>query len=398
MRTLSIVSFVVFWVVATVFANDNRSGGRVSDTTRSSAKIGDILSDPNNVDMLDNIVSGVVLTTTAVRYAVSNGGLRATFGELRDNSQANLQQYREGLSVRYKNSKGGMGFFNFIRTTQGFLLDILNTASDRIDMWRTTLPTLRAWGDSMARLVDNTRQVYTSFRWSDLWDIDREWSRQMERVNMRWISQYHGFLNFLRGFETKDLADRFSGNYIQIWRADSIRATTRLDVAEHARLVRIQSTINSEELAAMDALTEDGRALLFRRLPIEMQETAIIGLVHTRDIMQSAENRSGSLETMQRQVSNPNTTYLESKALLAHIKQQRADIETQRVTLQQIQSNMATIYARVQMMGMEEQAAAQDLNTRELARIVNFARNSGEELSWEANRGIDWGARESVVQ
>jgi len=372
-------------------------GGRVSDTTHSSAKIGDILTNPDNIDKLDGIISGVATGIAIGKHINENGGFRATWGELKSSTpesrKEKVEQYKEGLGVKYKNSKSY--FFTFVNKTRDFLLDVLNTASDRIDMWRTTLPNIKAWGASTRRLVDNTRKVYSSFKWKDLWDIDREWSRQMERVNMRWINQYHGFMGYLWSLGDVSVEKRFArkANYIYQWRADSLRA----DAREKNRLKQIQEKIDLEDFLEMEALSEKGRALLFKRLPIEAQETAIIGLSHVFDIMANDSAQTAVLEELQRNVSNRDITYLNSMELLANIKLRRTDMETQRATLQQIQSNMATMYARLQMMEMEEKAAAQGRNTEELKRILNMNRASGEELTWEANRGIDWSKRESAV-
>ena len=355
-------SFLLLILAITLFA-----GGRVPDTTSSSASVGDILP---SIEDFDRLVSAISATIAVSGYIREQGG----FSGIKENlSEQEIKEIKEGLKVKYKNSKAGQGFFNFIRATQGFLLDILNTAGDRIDMWRTTLPALQAWGRSTKRLADNTRQVYRNFQWNALWDIDRKWSRQMERVNVGWINHTYRFMDYLSEHGRVDVRNRFVRyqHYLHQWRADS----TRMAARERADIARIQEVINSQEFQAMEELTNEGRVFLFRRLPLEMQETAIQSLVHTYEILADGATRgNGSkedkIEYFQDNVSNPNITYLGSMALLASIKQERAALEAQRVMLRQMQSSMSAIYARVQMMPMEEEAVRLARNTHELRRIT----------------------------
>jgi hypothetical protein len=157
---------------------------------------------------------------------------------------------------------------------------------------------------------------------------------------------------------------------------------------EKQRLLSIQAEIDAEEYKAMEELTPEGRAYLYHRLPIEAMETAILSLANVSDVIRDFEEKDKKKDkSIQDEISNPDITYLGSMALLATIKQQRMDVETQKATIQQIQSNMATMYARLQMMEIEQQASAQNQNTEELKKIViGHSYSKEERLSWQANR------------
>lgn len=210
---------------------------------------------------------------------------------------------------------------------------------------------------------------------------------------MKWIGQYYGFLNYLWGMGADHSIDRRIArwqSYIYIWKVDSARTA----YIEYQKLYEIKKLIDSEEFTAMEELTPEGRAYLFRRLPVQEMETAIIGLSNAQDVItgdQEATMNGQSKEDLeyelQQRVSDPNMTYLGSVALLATIKRLRTDVETQRTTLNQIQSNLAATYARIQMMNIEEQGVSQSYNTNELMKIVlGVSQMPNDTTTWRANR------------
>ena len=374
------------------------SGGVVPDTTQSSGKVGAIMTDPNNVDKLDNIMKGITTGVAITKYVVKNKeNIKETMKEMKDAKSADLQKYREGLKVKYKNSKGGMGFFNFVRTTQGFLDDILKTAADRIDMWRTTLPTLQAWGQSMKLFAQQTATVYKSFKWKDLIDIDRRWSREFEKINMGWIYKYgYGFLDYLWSLgNVEGIQSRYTRyqSYIYEWQLDSMR----MERENIKKLAVIKKGIESEEFAAIEALSDSGRMYLFHRLPVEEMETAIIGLSNVIDIIGSDIDGTGGkksknnwLSELEDLANDENNTYLTTQRVLATIKMERTNIEGQRATLQQIQSNLAHFYARVQMMETEEKAMLQGASTEALKNIVGAKIPADKANEWLPKDRIEY--------
>jgi hypothetical protein len=380
-------------------------GGVVPDTTQSSGKVGAIMTDPNNVDKLDNIMKGITTGVAITKYVVKNKDeIQKTMKEMKDAKNADLQKYREELKVKYKNSKGGMGFFNFVKATQGFLDDILKTAADRIDMWRTTLPTLQAWGQSMKLFAQQTATVYKSFKWKDLIDIDRRWSRQFEKINMGWIYTYgYGFLNYLWGLGNvegiQSLYTRYQ-SYIYEWQIDS----TRMEREKFNKLQALKKKIESEEFTAMEALSDSGRMYLFHRLPVEEIETAIIGLSNVIDIIGSDIDTAGRKKSkndwvfeLEDLANDENNTYLTTQRVLATIKMERTNIEGQRTTLQQIQSNLAHFYARVQMMEMEEKAMLQGASTETLKNIVGTKIPTDTANKWLPNDRMEYDDDYSVT-
>jgi hypothetical protein len=366
-------------------------GDKVPDTTQASAGIGAVLTNPDNVDKLDKITNGIS-TAIVIGSEIKNNpeGLKEMFSK-----EGAQDAFKEMIAVKYKNSKGGGGFFNFIRNTQDILMSILNTAGDRIDMWRTTLPNLHAWKKSTIKMWDNTKKVYREFKWSDLWDIDRKWSRKMERTNVGWIKQYYGFLNYLWSLGNVDAQKRWKHfeYYTYRWQLDSMKITDmNLD-----KLKTIKTIIDDEEFEAMDMLTDEGKAYLFRRLPLEEMETAITALVNVSDVLEGdlysdgdTQSKEDLIYDLQQRVFDDNNTYLKTMTLLATIKRHRTDIEAQITTLRQIQSNMATNYARVQMMELEEEMVAQAYHTNHIKRIVLGVEINSNNDSWLANRPTEY--------
>jgi len=229
----------------------------------------------------------------------------------------------------------------------------------------------------MKLFAQETATVYKNFKWSDLIDIDRKWSREFERVNKRWIYHYgYGFLDYLWSLgDVEGMQSRYKRyqGYVYEWQIDS----TKMARAKYKKLEEIKKGIESEEFAAMEALSDEGRTYLFHRLPVEEIETAIVGLSNVIDIIggdvkqaDNVQSKNDLIRELEERANDPSNTYLTTQRILATIKMERTNIEGQRATLQQIQSNLAHFYARVQMMDAEEKASIQGQSTELLKSIV----------------------------
>jgi len=378
------INVLVFLLIFSVCVNSN-----VPDTTKSSAKLSNILVDPKNVDRLDKIAQGIEQTSKHIMQAAKEGGVKEYFDSMKPNKEE-IKGKLQGMVVRYHNSKG---FIPFMKTLQEDILAILQVASDRIDMWRTTLPTIQGYGHATLVLANQTVQVFKDFKIEDLWDIDRKWSRKMEKSVMSNIYNIRGFMGFLwrigQSKNTEDYFYYFSNRYMP--------QTTYADSSNPLHIT-ILAIIESEELAAMgldtngydkDSILSEGRAFLFHELPKKEITTGIQSLISIKEIFESAQRREEDENGYFKDnyildvLNNVDATYLDEITLLAYIKQLRTDVEAQKVLLQQQQSYMSEIYARVQMTNTEKQAARFNHYTKEMGLILGDIQAVE---SWENNR------------
>ena len=256
----------------------------------------------------------------------------------------------------------------------------------------------------MKLFAQETATVYKNFKWKDLIDIDRKWSREFERVNKRWIYHYgYGFLDYLWGLgDVEGIQSRHTryASYVYEWKMDSTKAA----VKNRKKFMEIKAKIESEEFKEMDALSGEGRMYLFHRLPVEEIETAVLGLANVIDIVGSdvqqyeykydkggkivdstlTKGKNDLIFDLEDRINDASNTYLTSQRLLATIKMERTNVEGQRATLQQIQSNLAHFYARVQMMDIEERAAVQKQSADILQGIVRAnSKSKIKNTTWE---------------
>lgn len=82
------------------------------------------------------------------------------------------------LFSKYQNSK--VGLMTTLRKVQEKTSVILTKAQQRVDKWRTTVPKLRAYTRKTLRYADDSYDFAKTFELSDLWDIDRDFSKEME--------------------------------------------------------------------------------------------------------------------------------------------------------------------------------------------------------------------------
>lgn len=377
---------VLLWVSLLSFSII--AGPSVPDTTKTSAKLANLLTDPANVDKLDKAISagvtGVVGTKVVVK-AIKAGGLKDFVAEQKPDLKGKWKE----LVLRYKNPK--VGVLPMAKLIQEDVLRVITAAADRIDMWRNTLPTIQGYQQSVIRLANNTVKVFKEFKVSDLWDIDRKWSRNMESAVQANISNFHGFLHFLDGFKGSDASDRtayLNSRYVPITVDNYVDATNSDDIA-------LSTQIFAEESGAMEAGTPAGKAYLFFELPKSEMLAGINGLVTVSSILdpsyQASENGSQQqipneqqeVDDITEMLNDDERTYLEELSLLAHIKQLRIEVETQRFQLSQQSAYMSTIFARSQMIDYEVDAAVRGYNTEEMKKIMG---NLKPKDSWKVNR------------
>lgn len=135
-----------------------------AETDQTSAPIGEFI-DPENLENIGKVQSGAETARDAKRAKDLAGQ-----GKYKDMVQAQFQ--------KYQNSK--VGLITVVRKIQKKTHAVIQKASERVDKWRTTVPKIKSYTRKTLRYADDSYDFARTFEMSDLWDIDRDFSREME--------------------------------------------------------------------------------------------------------------------------------------------------------------------------------------------------------------------------
>jgi hypothetical protein len=131
---------------------------------KQSAPLGKFL-DPDNVEQVNKVADGYTTTKTS----------KDVYGNIKNK---NYKAMLTNTFSKYQNSKAGL--FLHIKKFQTKVHAIISKVSQRVDRWRTTVPRLRGYKESITNFADDSYTFSRSFEMKDLWDIDRNFSREME--------------------------------------------------------------------------------------------------------------------------------------------------------------------------------------------------------------------------
>ncbi len=140
------------------------SVGINAETDQTTAPLGKFF-DPDNLEAANKAQTGAQSTHDAMQAKKLYDQ-----GKYKDMLQATFQ--------KYQNSK--VGLMATLRKVQQKTSAVLSKASQKVDKWRTTVPKIRAYTRKSLRFADDSYDFAQTFEMSDLWDIDRDFSREME--------------------------------------------------------------------------------------------------------------------------------------------------------------------------------------------------------------------------
>ena len=138
--------------------------GALGETDQTTAPLGKFF-DPDNLEAASKAQTGAQTTRDAMQAKKLYDQ-----GKYKDMLQATFQ--------KYQNSK--VGLMATLRKVQQKTSAVLSKASQRVDKWRTTVPKIRAYTRKTLRFADDSYDFAKTFEMSDLWDIDRDFSKEIE--------------------------------------------------------------------------------------------------------------------------------------------------------------------------------------------------------------------------
>ena len=137
---------------------------RAQEVDQTTAPIGEFM-DPDNLENISKVQGAAATAKDAKR-----GTDLVKEGKYKD-------MVTDQFS-KYQNSK--VGLMNIIRNVQKKAYKVITLVSNRVDKWRTTVPKIRSYTQRTLQYADDSFNFAQTFEMSDIWDIDREFSKEFE--------------------------------------------------------------------------------------------------------------------------------------------------------------------------------------------------------------------------
>lgn len=251
-----------------------------------------------------------------------------------------------GSVVKYRTSKAS--FISMCTKALTWTNNILTKASKRVDMWRTTYPTLVRYKDAALRLVDDTKELFTDFTWKRFFDPKRKWDKKRESLVNNYSGLYYSFSGYMKHLYYEANSDKINGerrkasadifrimvpNYNEAWLHRIMNQRTRqIDSASAAAHEYRKLPLNTLELCA---------STMYALTVLESQ------YLHPDKEKPDITASEATLNNIQKELEKLDQTYVDSRELSAYIAQERAQVRLQTVKAAQYQSNIEINYANL---------------------------------------------------
>jgi len=251
-----------------------------------------------------------------------------------------------GSVVKYRTSKAS--FIAMCTKALTWTNNILSKAAKRVDMWRTTYPTLVRYKDAALRLADDTKQLYSDFTWSKFFDPKRRWDKRRESLVNNYTNLYYSFSGYMKHLYYEANSSRINGN-----RRKASADIFRIVVPNYneARLNRIMNQ-RTRQIDSASAAAHEYRKLPLNTLELCASTMYALTVLESQYLHPDKKNpeitvSEATLNNIRRELEKRNQTYVDSRELSAYIAQQRAQVRLQTVKAAQYQSNIEINYANL---------------------------------------------------
>jgi len=268
-------------------------------------------------------------------------------------------------ATKYTAAKGG--FNTIARNILKKVDTIINRVSDRVDMWRTTWPTIKRYASSVKRLADNTKKIFHDFQFKDMWDIDRKWDRRLQANIDAYANTYANIAMFLKGFVEDDKKKFFRNSIVPSENDDRFRMDP-LCILAQSRMV----DLHPYRLVPENTL-EFCSSTMYSLSEIESKNTA------PDDTTPTLTKEEAAFQKIQTELENGDQTYEDSRELSALIEQERAKVSLQAIQITQLQSAVELRYANLIKRDKELQSEQADFYQRS-SRIMCAGKETYEQL------------------
>lgn len=324
--------FILFLLIVFTAKGDktgNQQQNVIDDEDKTSSRISDMIT---GVEQAKKVVGVTQGTKEAVDMAKNLKNIN-----LKEKAIDKLK----GSLIQYKNSR--QSFIQFISGVTDKVTDVLDRASKRVNMWRTTEPTLIAFGEEMKQMADNTIKVFSEFRPKDLVDIDRKWSRKMEDQLISDKRFTLGCIYFLNYSSSIKARQSFNSLFLDDGLKDQMMSSPigiRASVYQMTKPVHSYRRVPSAALhRASESIEASGR---------------IVSQAHeSSDIDPSISIEQQDFNKIQQTLEDSSQTYEDARDLSSFIALKKQIVTTQCTQLQQILSMLQADIARMYLNDQE---------------------------------------------
>ncbi len=356
MKKRTVIPVAIMFLCTIVLPQTGPTGDQqtVDDGDKTSSKVSDMITSVEQAEK--------ALDAFNKAQAIASGA-KQTVDAAKNLKNVNLKEKAlnsvTSTVVVYKNSK--QSFMKIMDSVTAKVSNILDKASDRINMWRTTEPTLIAFGKGLKKMANNTVQVFKEFKPEDLIDIDRKWERKLEQQ----LSDSRDYVVGMVYYMTRDLSQDNRKTFISLFLDDGMRQEmTKTDLGIKATAAQLTVPIHRYRQIPSAAMQRAGEA-------IEACGT-IVGQSHgNSSIDPSMSNEQADFKKIEETLSDGKQTYEDARELASLIAQKRQAIATQTTQLQQLMATMQADLARMYLNDVEVVAMQSESMGNTLKAISN---------------------------
>jgi len=314
-----------------LFADDplGENQGTISDDDKTSTRISDMITTVEQARKAIGVAEGakeaVDLAKNLKKFNLKERAVKEVKGAL----------------IQYKNTK--QSFIQFISGVTDQVTLVLDKASSRVNMWRTTEPTLLAFGDGLKQMANNSVKVFQEFEPKDLIDIDRKWDRKVEDqllADKRFVLGCIYFLDFKSSIKARE---SFNALFLDDGLKDHMTKTPLGTKAMVRQMIQGVHTYHKIPSIAMNHASESIEAV--GRISGKSHESS------QADPSMSVEQQD--MNKIYETLSDEEQTYEDARELASLISLKRQTVATQTTQLQQIYSTLQADLARMYLNDQE---------------------------------------------
>jgi hypothetical protein len=333
------------------------SSEQIDDGDKGSAPHGNLI---NNVKTASKVYDAVNATANTVDAAKKVKSFDPSKFDAKGMSKDTFKKAKDWASA-YTHAKGSLN-----QITRGILdkiSKIINQASKRVELWRTTYPSIKRYANNVKLLADDTKNLAQSFRMSDLIDIDRKWSRHLEYNLAEFRSEYYYINNYLKKFRPKEESEFYHNSIVPIVNS------SEFEYDETAKAAYALMPKPNAYRSVPRTTLEYCASSMFTLSALENQ----CKKPDTRDQTITAE--MATFNNIDLELSNSSQSYADTRQLATYIEQERAKVRMQSLQATQIQSGAELRYANLLKRDEESRTESKDVYTSSLRVLCAGAGN-----------------------
>jgi hypothetical protein len=316
-------------LVNSALSAQEQASSTIDDGDKGSTKYGNLVDKLETAEKAYDAVNAISTGTDAAKRLKSFDPQKVDISKL----SKKIKEEALAWATKYTSAKGG--FNTFTKNILQKVDKVATKVSDRVDLWRTTWPTMKRYARSITHLADNSKQLFSDFKVSDLWDINRKWDRRLDANIHAYRNTFRHIRMFMNSFTSDERKEFYYSNIVPTENNDRFSADPLCVIAKN-RMIDLHP---------------------YRDVPYRTLEfcsstmfslSEIDSMISSPDISTSTISKEDAvLKQIEDELTNPDQTYADSRELSSLIEEQRAKIGLEMIQITQLQSAVELRYANL---------------------------------------------------